>query len=92
MNNQNSKRIRTPEGDWYVATSEKDWGKAIARSHAACRRRHKRMAAWEAKHHPGCYPPASYWDAYNAEKYRIAIEWPMPEGHVIFQRKSSEAA
>jgi hypothetical protein len=81
-------RVRTPDGDWYVATSSANWAKAIALSNIAAHARQARMEAWEKANHPGGYPDAAYWQAYNAEKYRIPINWPMPEGHVMFKAKS----
>lgn len=78
-------KIRTRDGDWYVATSAKDWSDACERANRAAREREQRMQAWEQANPTNGYPPASYWEAYRAEKYRIAIEWPIPAGHVMFK-------
>lgn len=80
-----TKRIQNTDGDWYVATSSKDWPAAIERSRQASKERHERMTAWEQQTHPSLRTDSAYWRAYNAEKYRIPIEWPMPEGHVMFK-------
>lgn len=80
------RRLKTRDGDWYVETSDRDWPAAIERSKAAAQERDRRMRAWEQANSTNGYPPASYWERYTAEKYRVPIDWPVPKGHVMFKR------
>lgn len=83
------KRVRTREGDWYVETSDYDWPIAIAKMKRAAIARDARMAEWEKKHHKlERSTSPEYWKKYNKEKYRIPIEYPMPEGHLMFKERS----
>jgi len=79
-------RLQTANGDWYVATTPEQWPAAMARQSADVHARETRMRDWRLDNPVVGYPPASYWVAYNAEMYRISIEWPIPAGHVMFEQ------
>ncbi len=81
-----SDRVRTRDGDWYVATKPADWASAIAACQTQVQAREARMREWEREHHPGCYPDAAYWGAYRAEKALLPVDYPMPYDHVMFGR------
>ena len=81
-------RIPTKDGDWYVATSSRNWAAAFDKMKAQVEARNARMAAWELANWP-VFPAthdAAYWDAYKAAKYSTPVDYPMPEGHVMFAR------
>ncbi len=75
-------RTRTRDGDWYVATSQKNWKCAFERMREQVQAREARMNDWEAGRDRQA---PDYWEAYRAEKYRTPVSYPMPEGHVIFR-------
>ncbi len=75
-------RVRTREGDWYVATSQKNWKRAFKRMREQVEAREARMAAWEAERDRTA---PDYWAAYRAEKAKTPVSYPMPEGHVMFR-------
>lgn len=78
-------RVKTTDGDWYMATDSASWDKAFNRMQRSTERRHARMARWEAKQPAGARFEPGYWEHYRREKYRTPIEYPMPVGHIMFK-------
>lgn len=73
--------------DWFVATPDNAWQEANKRMKRDVERRAKRLATWEAKQTES-RTSEGYWDRYDREKYRIPIDYPMPEGHVCFNGRT----
>jgi hypothetical protein len=80
-------RLRTPSGDWYVETPDREWPAAIARMKRAVEARDKRMRSWEKTQPDGARFEPGYWERYSAAKAADPIDYPMPAGHVMFARK-----
>lgn len=71
-------------GGFYVQTPAEDWAKAFERMKNQAAKRDEHMSTWEKRRHPGHYPSSQYWEAYYAERAKYPVDYPMPEGHVMF--------
>ena len=73
--------------DWFVSTSSKAWPAAMVQLKRDVQDRAVRLSAWESTQ-TGRGSDPGYWERYDREKYRVPIDWPMPEGHVCFSKRS----